>query len=97
MSVEIQNKKVGTKGIFYIEKDKAMVAEMVYTMPSAETMIIEHTEVSESLKGQNIGTKLVKTAVEYARKNKLKIIPLCPFTLSVFKRHPEEYADVWLK
>lgn len=97
MSIEIQNKKVGTKGIFYIEKDKAIVAEMVYTMPSAETMIIEHTEVSEALKGQNIGKKLVKNAVEHARKNKLKIIPLCPFTLSVFKRNPEEYADVWLK
>ncbi len=95
--MEIQNKKVGTKGLFYIEKDRVKVAEMVYTMPSNDTMIIEHTEVSESLKGQNIGKMLVKNAVEFARKNNIKIIPLCPFTLSVFKRHPEEYADVWLK
>lgn len=97
MLMEIQNKKIGSKGIFYIEKDKAIVAEMVYTMTSNDTMIIEHTEVSESLKGQNIGTMLVKNAVEFARKNNIKIIPRCPFTLSVFKRHPEEYADVWLK
>ena len=95
--MEIQNKRIGTKGIFYIEKDKSTVAEMVYTMPSDQVMIIEHTEVNESLKGQNVGTKLVKNAVEFARKNNLKIIPLCPFTLSVFKRHPEQYADVWLK
>ena len=97
MSVEIQNKKVGTKGIFFIEKDKTIVAEMIYTMPSDQVMIIEHTEVNESLKGQNIGTKLVKNAVDYARKNNIKIIPLCPFTLSVFKRHPEEYTDIWIK
>jgi predicted GNAT family acetyltransferase len=95
--MEIQNKKVGTKGIFYIEKDKKIVAEMVYTMPSADKMIIEHTEVSEALKGQNIGLRLVKNAADYARKNNLKIIPLCPFTLAMFKKQPEEYADVWLK
>jgi predicted GNAT family acetyltransferase len=97
MPMEIQNKKVGNKGLFYIEKDKKIVAEMIYTMPSADKLIIEHTEVSDSLKGQNIGLRLVKHAVEYARKNNLKIIPLCPFTLAMFKKRPEEYADVWLK
>ena len=97
MPMEIQNKKVGKKGIFYIEKDKKIVAEMIYTMSSSNKMTIEHTEVSESLKGQNIGLRLVKHAAEYARKNNLKIIPLCPFTLAMFKKRPEEYADVWLK
>ena len=89
----IKNKKVGTKGMFYISNDDAMLAEMVYTMPSNDKMIIEHTEVSEELQGQNIGYQLVKTAVEYARAHNLKIIPLCPFTNSVFKKKPE-FADV---
>ena len=91
--MEIQNKKVGNKGIFYVEKDKKMLAEMVYTMPSPDKMIIEHTEVSEELKGQGAGAQLVKEAVEYARSNNIKIIPLCPFANSVFKKKPE-YADV---
>ena len=42
-------------------------------------MIIEHTEVSDELRGQNVGYQLVHTAVEYARANNIKIIPLCPF------------------
>jgi hypothetical protein len=33
--------------------------------------------------------------VDYARKNKLKVIPLCPYVHAQFKRHPKEYADVW--
>jgi predicted GNAT family acetyltransferase len=93
--MQIQNKKIGNKGVFYIEQDGENVAEMVYTMPSPDKMIIEHTEVNEKLKGQNVGNKLVLNAVEYARANNIKIIPLCPFTLSVFKRKPE-YHDVLL-
>src|SRR4249920_780799 len=94
--MDIQNKKVGTKGMFYVQKDKTILAEMVYTMASPDKMIIEHTEVSEELKGQNVGFQLVKTAVEFARAHNIKILPLCPFANSVFKRKPE-FADVLAK
>jgi predicted GNAT family acetyltransferase len=89
----IQNKKVGTKGMFFVENNGNILAEMVYSMPSPEKMIIEHTEVSDELKGQNVGYQMVHTAVEYARTNHIKIVPLCPFANSVFKKKPE-YADV---
>jgi uncharacterized protein len=94
--MEIEHKKVGTKGLFYVAGTKEPLAKMVYTMSSPDKMIIEHTEVSEELKGQNIGFQLVKTAVEFARANGIKIIPLCPFANSVFKRKPE-FADVLTK
>jgi len=92
----IKNKKVGTKGMFYVENDKTILAKMVYTMPSPDKMIIEHTEVNDELKGQNVGFQLVKTAVEFARADSIKIIPLCPFANSVFKKKPE-FADVLAK
>ncbi|MCV2983426.1 GNAT family N-acetyltransferase, partial [Escherichia coli] len=40
--------------------------------------IIEHTDVDESLKGQGIGKRLVAKVVEKMRREKRKIIPLCP-------------------
>ena len=89
----IQHKQVDTKGMFFVAQDENILAEMVYTMPSPEKMIIEHTEVSDELKGQNVGYQLVHTGVEYARTHHLKIIPLCPFANAVFKKKPE-YADV---
>jgi uncharacterized protein len=89
----IQHKKVGNKGLFFTAQDDNVLAEMTYTMPSADKMIIEHTEVSDELKGQNVGYQLVHTAVEYARTHHIKIIPLCPFANSVFKKKPE-FADV---
>ena len=82
--------------MFYVNKNEEILAEMVYTMAAPDKMIIEHTEVNDELKGQNVGFQLVKTAVEFARANNIKIIPLCPFANSVFKRKPE-FADVLAK
>lgn len=89
----IQHKKVGGKGLFFVEQDGNLLAELAYTMPAENKMIIEHTEVSEELAGKNVGKQLVHTAVEYARTHHMKIIPLCPFANAVFKK-TKEYADV---
>ena len=89
----IQHKQVGSKGMFFVSGDDNVLAEMVYTMPSPDKMIIEHTEVSDELQGKNVGYQLVNTAIEYARTHHIKIIPLCPFANSVFKKKPE-FADV---
>lgn len=91
--MEIRHLELGAKGAFVVERNGARLAEMVYSKAGAERIIIEHTEVSEELKGQGAGKQLVAAAVEYARKNKLKIIPLCPFASSVFAR-VKEYTDV---
>ncbi len=89
----IQHKQAGTKGSFFIAKEEAVLAEMTYSIPSAGKMIIDHTEVSDELRGQKVGYQLVDTAVEYARTNNIKIIPLCPFANAVFKKK-KEYSDV---
>jgi predicted GNAT family acetyltransferase len=93
--MQIQNKKIGNKGLFYAELDGEKLAEMVYTLPTPDKMIIEHTEVDEKLKGKNAGGQLLQAAVAYARTHNIKIIPLCPFASTMFKRKPEN-ADVLL-
>ena len=85
----VQHKRVGGKGIFYVGQEGAILAELVYTKPSADKMIIEHTEVDDTLAGKKVGLQLVTTAVDYARQQNLKIIPLCPFAKSVFDKNPE--------
>jgi uncharacterized protein len=90
----IQHKEEGSKGSFYVEENGEQLAEMTYTMAGPGLMIIEHTEVSDVLKGKNVGYQLVETAVEYARSKEIKIFPLCPFANSVFKRKGTTFADV---
>ena len=92
----IEHKKIGQKGMFFVRVDGETQAEMVYTQPSDDKMIIEHTEVSDKLRGKNVGYQLVHTAVEYARVHKMKIIPLCPFANATLKKKPE-FFDVLFK
>jgi predicted GNAT family acetyltransferase len=82
----IKHKHIGNKGMFFVGEDENILAEMTYNMPANDKMIIEHTEVGDELRGQNVGFQLVQAAVEYARMNNLKIIPLCPFAHSVFRK-----------
>ena len=89
----IQHKLVGDKGMFFVGQDGAILAELVYNKPTEDRMIIEHTEVDDSLGHKGVGLQLVTTAIDYARTHKLKITPLCSFARSVFKKHPE-YNDV---
>lgn len=83
----------GKKGVFYMEAEGERLAEMTYTWAGETLFIIDHTEVSEKLKGQGAGKKLVEAAVVFARKLRVKILPLCPFAKSVFDKTPE-YEDV---
>ena len=91
--MEIKQIEHGSKGAFVIEQDHERLAEMTYTKAGDQLIIIDHTEVSEKLKGQGIGKQLVAKAVAYAREKGLKILPLCPFANAVFEKTPE-YQDV---
>ena len=82
------------RGAFVIEGDNERLAEMVIAIDK-ENLTVFHTEVSDKLKGQGAGSRLLSAMVDYARKHKLKVIALCPFVSAQFKRHPELYADVW--
>jgi len=90
----IQQKQDGSKGSFYVAENGVIQAEMTYSMTGTTLMIIDHTEVSDELRGKNVGYHLVHTAVEYARANHIKILPLCPFAKSVFDKKGAEFADV---
>ena len=91
--MQVQNETKGNTGTFYIEIGKERLALLDYTL-SPGILIIEHTEVDESLKGQRIGNLLVDHAVAYARTNDLKVIAHCPFAKVIFKKDPDKYADI---
>jgi len=64
-------------------------AEMTYSRASATLIIIDHTSVPDALRGRGVGQALLKRAVDDARREGFRIIPLCPFAKAQFERHPE--------
>ena len=91
MNIEIEQNE--TKGAAHFSENEIRLAEMTYSIASSELVIIDHTAVDNSLKGQEVGKKLLFAIVEKARKNSFKILPLCPFAKSVFSKE-EGIRDV---
>lgn len=91
--MEIQHLEKNNKGLFFVRENGKRLAEMTYSRASDSMIIIDHTEVSETLKGKGVGLQLVMEAVKYARENQQKILPLCPFAKSVFDKN-QKIQDV---
>ena len=92
--MHIQHRDSETKGVFFAEEDGKRVAEMTYVHAGPGKIIIDHTEVHASQEGKGVGKLLLNAAVNYARENELKILPLCPFAKAMMEKAPEKYADV---
>ncbi|WP_121356947.1 GNAT family N-acetyltransferase [Flavisolibacter nicotianae] len=82
------------QGAFLILEDAKQLGEMVVSV-SGTNLTVYHTEVSPEAEGKGLAKELLKAMVGYARKNGLKVTALCPYVHAQFKRHPDEYADVW--
>jgi predicted GNAT family acetyltransferase len=58
-----------------------------------DRMVLYHTEVPPPLEGKGLAAKLARTALDFARVNQLRVVPLCPY-IAAFIRRRAEYQDV---
>jgi predicted GNAT family acetyltransferase len=73
----------------YVIHGEAGESEMTYSLAEGKTMIIGHTYVPPRMRGKGLAEALVKRGIEDARKEGRRIMPLCSFVRTEFKRHPE--------
>jgi predicted GNAT family acetyltransferase len=88
----IGHERTDHRGAFIMERDGKRLAKMTYTVAGSR-VIIDETIVDDALRGTGAGRKLVEAAVQWARAENIKLMPLCPFAKSVFDKMPQ-YADV---
>ncbi|MBZ9629590.1 N-acetyltransferase [Salegentibacter sp. LM13S] len=87
--MKIEQHDEGKKGFFQVLINEKQAGKMTYTWAGKSKFIIDHTEVDPDFKGEGVGKKMVKAAVDFAKENKLKVIPLCPFAKKVIEKKPE--------
>ena len=90
--MEVQHDQQENNAMFFIENSGKKVAKMAYSLQAGK-MVIEHTIVDESLRGNDIGVKLVNEAVKFSRDKGMKIIPECTYAKNILERG-KEYKDV---
>lgn len=88
------NLRSNGEGSFYINDEAKQVGQMVISI-RGNKLTVFHTEVAAEAEGKGLAKMLLAAMVQYARQNNLKVIPLCPYVHLQFRRHPDEYADVW--
>lgn len=75
-----------SKGSFTAMSEGVLAGTMTFSRAGADKIIIDHTEVESAFAGKSVGKQLLLFAVDYARKNSIKILPLCPFAKSMFDK-----------
>lgn len=91
----VDNFKQGNN-MFYLEKDGDVIAKITYVPLDEQRINVNHTFVSDELRGQGIAGKLVDRIVAFARDEGKKIVPTCSYVKLRMERN-ERYHDVLVK
>ena len=90
---KIRREVEGTKGRYILSLD-GQQAELTYSILSPQTVIADHTDVPDALRGTGAGLALAERLVTDARRDGFRIVPLCPFVNAQRRKHPD-WADVF--
>ena len=58
-----------------------------------DTIVFTHTQVPPAIEGRGVGSKLVRSALDSARDEGLKVVPQCAFVRAFIQKHPS-YRDL---
>jgi predicted GNAT family acetyltransferase len=83
----IQHDQSREAGVFYVAVDGERLAHLSYGR-SGGGANIEHTYVSDRLRGQGVARRLVDAAVAWARQSGTKLSATCSYAKSVFDKDP---------
>ena len=55
----------------------------------AKNFVIAHVGVYPEHRGQGVAGKIVEAALQYARENGLRVIPMCSYAAAYIRRNPQ--------
>ena len=93
IKLELDEKK---HGAFNLYVDNKKLGEMTVSI-KPDLLTVYHTGVEPEAEGKGYAKKLLDEMTSYVRTNNLMVLPLCPYVHAQFKRHPDEYQDIWKK
>lgn len=65
------------------------IAKMEYIKSASGEIYLIHTEVPAGLGGRGVGSQLAEKVLTDIERQKLRLIPLCPFVAGFIHKYPE--------
>lgn len=88
--LRVEVEEDGARGRFkLLGPEGQMLGQMTFSRARDDLIIIDHTEVDDSLQGKGGGSRLFKAMVAWARDTGTQIMSTCPFTNAMFERDPD--------
>jgi len=93
-AISIEKQTTRTTGRYVARVDGVEgEAELVFTVRGPALISADHTESPPSMRGTGAAMALVEHMIADARADHFGIVPLCPYVLAQYKKHPE-WRDV---
>ena len=91
--MEFQYKELGHDAYAYVyEKDGQTLGEITWTL-MGDVMVMDHTFVSPTLRGEGVAKKLLDQSAEHAREKNYKMEAVCSYVVAAFDKS-SEYDDI---
>jgi predicted GNAT family acetyltransferase len=93
MGMELQYKELGHDAYAFVyEKDGKTLGEITWTL-LGDVMVMDHTFVSPSLRGQGVAKQLLDRSANFAREKGYKMEAVCSYVVTAFNQS-DEYEDL---
>ena len=76
----------------FILDDHGARAQLVYEVDDGRLLLL-HTEVPGELGGRGVGGRLVRASLQRAVRDRLTVVPWCPFARQWLRKHPDVVAE----
>jgi uncharacterized protein len=79
--------------IYVLNEDNKEIVKATFPLYKKGVVVVDHTYVDPSLRGQGIASELMHEVSKHAKKLGYKVVATCPYAVVWYKKH-REYDDI---
>lgn len=79
--------------IFVTNEERKVIVKATFPFIKQGTVVVDHTYVDPSLRGQGIAGQLMKEVYDYCKKMNYRVVAKCAYAVVWFKKH-QEFSDI---
>lgn len=84
--LQIRHEETDGRGAFFVDVNGRRVALQTYRRLGPDHVVIDHTQVDDSLRGRGVARRLLDASVVWARSTGTRVSATCPYAKAQFEK-----------